>query len=299
MAEIPNYPKILQLGDKHIRTIFDEPTEITEKIDGSQFCFGKIEGELVVRSKGKIMPVDAPESLFNEAVEYVVSVEDRLEAGAVYFAEYLKKPKHNILSYSTHPKNHLSLFGMLSSGEWITKHDHLGLIAKDLGIDVVPLLFYGKINDIDEVFKLIDQESYLGGVSVEGVVVKNFKEYFIADRIIPVMAGKYVSEKFKEKHTKDWKKQNTGKGKWEVYVQQFRSEARWQKAVQHLKENGEIEGAPRDIGKLIKEIQRDIEEEERENIKEFLWRQFGREPMRVGTAGFPEWYKEKLARQEV
>jgi hypothetical protein len=52
--------------------------------------------------------------------------------------------------------------------------------------------------------------------------------------------------------------------------------------------------APRDIGKLIKEIQNDIISEELESIKNGLWKIFGLELIRKATAGFPERYKEYL-----
>ena len=246
------------------------------------------------------MVVQAPEKMFQGAVDHVLSVQDKMEPEAVYFAEYLGKPKHNVLAYNTTPKHGLALFGMMKGdGTWITQHQFLDWFARDLSIDVVPLLSHGKIENVEQVFALIDQESYLGGPKVEGVVVKNYKPYFIADRLIPVMAAKYVSEKFKEKHEKNWRAENTGKGKWEVYVQQFKSEARWQKAIQRLKETGEWEGNPRDIGKLIKDIQRDITEEEKHNIQEVLWREFGQSVLRVSIAGFPEWYKEQLAKGDL
>jgi hypothetical protein len=297
MSEIPSFPKIMHLGDRYIQTIFDEPVEITEKVDGSQFCFGKLDGELCVRSKGKVMEVDAPEKMFQDAVDWVKEVAHAIPDGWVYFSEYLQKPKHNVLSYMETPRNHLALFGLVGpNGTWITEHSKLATAAWNLSIDVVPLLFHGKIENVEQVFSLIEQESYLGGPKVEGVVIKNYKPYFIADRIIPVMAAKFVSEKFKEKHEKNWRAENTGKGKWEAYVQQFKSEARWQKAVLRLKEAGEWEGSPRDIGKLIKDIQRDITEEEKHNIQEVLWREFGQGVLRVSIAGFPEWYKEQIAR---
>ena len=40
-----------------------------EKVDGSQFSFGRFDGELRVRSKGKEMVVDAPEKMFQRAVD--------------------------------------------------------------------------------------------------------------------------------------------------------------------------------------------------------------------------------------
>jgi len=48
---ISAFPKIFTLGTDYISDIFKEEVEITEKIDGSQISFGKIEGELYMRSK--------------------------------------------------------------------------------------------------------------------------------------------------------------------------------------------------------------------------------------------------------
>lgn len=293
---ISAFPKIFAIGDRHILNIFKGEVEITEKIDGSQFIFGRVERELYCRSKGKMLILDAPEKMFTLAVEHVLSVQDNLPDNAVYYSEYLKKPKHNSLAYDNVPKNHITLFGAVRNDKWAS-HEELSEVAKCIDVDVVPLIYRGEIKKPDEIFELIERESYLGGQNIEGIVVKNYNQpFFISDRVFPVMAGKYVSEKFKEKHQNTWKKENTGKGKWQVFCENFRTEARWEKAVQHLKESGNLEGSPRDIGGLIKEIQRDITEEEKDNIMEFLWRQFGGELLRGAIRGCPEWYKEELAR---
>lgn len=113
------------------------------------------------------------------------------------------------------------------------------------------------------------------------------------------MSGKYVTEEFKEVHHKDWKKNNTGKGKLETLKEQYRSEARWRKAIQHIKENGELEGSPRDIGMLIKEIKKDVTDEEKENIKTHLWSLFGDDFLREAVNGFPQWYKEELMKGNI
>jgi nitrous oxidase accessory protein len=47
-------------------------------------------------------------------------------------------------------------------------------------------------------------------------------------------------------------------------------------------------------GILLKEIMKDIESEEKETIKNFLWGEFGKELLRHSIRGFPEYYKEKL-----
>jgi len=296
---IPAFPKIFAIGERYIQDIFKGPVEITEKVDGSQFVFGKVGGVTYCRSKGKMIEFDAPEKMFIQAVEFVLSMVDILSDDTIYFSEYLGKPKHNVLCYDRVPKNNLALFGIANTDmSFVSKHEDLKELAEWLGIDVVPLLFSGVISKPDDIFVLIEREGFLGGPNVEGVVVKNYgQEYWIGGKLMPLMCGKYVSEKFKEKHQKDWKKENTGKGKWQVFCEGYRAEARWQKAVQHLRDNGDIEGSPRDIGKLIKEIQRDIIEEENENIRDFLWKQFGGDILRKSIAGFPEWYKEQLVNE--
>ena len=108
------------------------------------------------------------------------------------------------------------------------------------------------------------------------------------------MAGKFVSEAFKETHRDRWGTEETSSGKWAAFLMSFRTEARWHKAIQHLMETGELENSPRDIGKLIKEIQQDISAEEMENIKSYLWNENKREILSAATKGFPEWYKEQL-----
>lgn len=73
------------------------------------------------------------------------------------------------------------------------------------------------------------------------------------------------------------------------------TEARWRKAVQHLREKGELDDSPKDIGALIKEIPLDILGDSKENIKEQLFSFFWPKIKMGVTKGFPEWYKNQLA----
>ena len=135
---------------------------------------------------------------------------------------------------------------------------------------------------------------------MEGVVIKNLgKEYLYGPILFPIMTAKFVSDGFKEVHQRDWTKQNTGKGKWDVFQARFNNEARWMKSVQHMAEDGTLLGEPKDIGPLMNRVQKDIGEECKEEIQDFLWRQFGRDLMRHSTRGIPEWYKERLALGEI
>jgi len=299
------FPKIWTLGHRYTIGMFNDSVEITEKIDGSQFSFSFFNGELICQSKRARLVLEAPNKLFKKAIEYVQSIGDKLMDNTIYYCEYLEKPKHNVLSYDRVPKNNLALFGVFINGEPMD-YVRIALIADGLGIDVVPLIHEGKIDiaSADDVKELLDhmlkKESFLGGPTIEGVVIKNYeKDYFIGSDdtsglYIPLTSAKYVSEKFKEKHKKDWSVKKSKASKWETFINQYKTSARWEKAIQHLKEQNLLLDEPKDIGPLIKEIQRDIMEECKEEIMLELYKMFIDQIKREVIKGFPEWYKEKL-----
>jgi hypothetical protein len=294
---IKAFPKIFSIGTEYIVDIFKNEVEITEKIDGSQFCFGKVDGILYCRSKGAELFLENPDKMFSKAVKYVSSIQDKLPDNTIFFTEYLQNPRHNILKYDRVPKNNLILFGVSDNiGTFFKKdHEELKQLADMIDIEVVPLLYSGIINNADELKSLLEKDSVLGGVKIEGVVCKNYKRPFLlGGQPIPLMMGKFVSEKFKETHREKWNKDFTARGHYQTFLESFKTEARWEKSIQHLKEKGELENSPRDIGKLLLEIKNDIEAEEKEDIKNFLWKEFKDEIMRTAIKGFPEWYKEKL-----
>lgn len=299
---ISPFPKIFAVGSQYVQTLLDDSVEVTEKLDGSQIAFGVFDGELFIRSKGQRIYIETADKMFKPGIEVITELYEKgkLDKERAYYGEYIRQPKHNTLSYSTTPKGLIALFGIRNNpkyqiDQWVTDHALLKINADKMGLDVVPLLFHGRIESIEQFNEIINQPSYLGGCNMEGCVVKNYTQQFLlGGQPIPIMMGKYVSEAFKEVHHKDWNKENTGKGKWETYKCGFNSEARWRKAVEHLRDSGSLESDPRDIGKLLCEINHDIELEEKENIKEWLWREFGKELIRGATKGFPEWYKQYL-----
>ena len=295
---IKAFPKIFHIGTNYIHNIFDGEVEITEKVDGSQFVFGKDkDGHLHMRSKGATLYAENPQKMFEAGVEYVLSIQDKIPPDTSYYCEYLQRPKHNALTYSRIPKNHLILWGISNfvGDMFVANHKTLTVQAEAFGIEPVKLMWKGLIPHPETLLEFMDMESQLGGVEAEGLVVKNYNNQFLlGGQPIPVMAGKYVSEKFKEVHRTTWSKEHTNGGKWAAFKAGYNTEARWHKAVQHLRDSGELEGTPRDIGKLLAEIKRDITEEEKEIIKDFLWKQFGDELLRSACVGFPQWYKDQL-----
>lgn len=138
------FPKILHIGNKQISDLFDGVVEITENVDGSQLGFGKVNGELFIRSKGKEQDLDNPDKMFEGAVEFAKTIADKLPDNIALYGEWLSKPKHNVLAYDRTPKNGIALFGVYNP----ETQEHYGMDiisewAERLGVDTVPLLFNG------------------------------------------------------------------------------------------------------------------------------------------------------------
>lgn len=291
-----SYPSIYALGHRAVSELFTRDVYLTEKVDGSQFSFGSdMNGEVRARSKGQELHIDAPEKMFSVAVNAVLAIKDRLTPGWTYRGEYLRSPKHNTLSYSRVPHHNVILFDINDGHESYLPYEELEAEAERIGMEVVPRIFTGRITSAEQLLSFLDRESILGGVKIEGIVVKPVAyDLFGADK--KVLMGKFVSEAFKEIHGKEWKAANPAQSDiLTVLAARYATEARWEKAIQHLLDRGELEGSPRDIGKLLKEVQADTHKECADEIKEALfkwaWGTIGRKL----THGFPEWYKRKLA----
>ena len=140
------FPKISALGTKYVQDIFLDEVELTEKLDGSQLGFGKVNGELIIRSKGTIINQDSPDNLFKEGVATVQSIADRIPDNMFFYGEYFKKPRHNKVCYDRIPKHHIALFGAVELPDrFIDDHVILTECADKLDVEVVPLLFRGKV----------------------------------------------------------------------------------------------------------------------------------------------------------
>jgi hypothetical protein len=285
------------LGHAAIADLLSGDVLVEEKIDGSQFSFAKIDGELVCRSKGKEIIPDAPENMFTKAVSTARELLPLLRPGWVYRCEFLQKPKHNVLAYGRVPARHLIIFDInpgleryLSPTEKVEEADRLEL-------ECVPTFYRGRVDSLDKLNELLETESCLGGVKVEGVVLKRY-DAFTKDK--KAMMGKYVSERFKERHAKEWKKMNPGMSDIIAVLQQeLRTEARWEKAIQHMAERGQLDNSPRDIGPLMKEVGQDVLKEEADHIREKLFKCAWPKIQRGLTRGLPEWYKQKLAESAI
>jgi len=289
------YPKSLAVGHRYLRDIFLDEVSITEKIDGSQFSFGIFKGVIKCKSKNQHINMDAGVSdlgMFRKAVETVREIADMLTDGYTYRAEYLQKPKHNVLAYDRVPDRNLIIFDIARGHEDYLGHKEMEAESSYIGLECVPLIYCGKIVDADSFVQFLERDSILGGQKIEGVVAKNYDRFGNDGKIL---MAKYVSPKFKEIHNKDYKEKNpSGLDILGVLGAKYHSEARFAKAVQHLREEGLLIDEPKDIGILIEEVRRDILEECGADIMNDLfkwaWKRLGKSVI----AGFPEWYKNLL-----
>jgi len=293
---ISSYSKVWALGHKAISELFFDPVLVQEKIDGSQISFGVIDGVLEVKSHYReIDPRGHYEGMFDEAVQSILDMEPYLKPGWAYRGEYLRKPHHNTLTYDRIPKKHIIIFDISVGLEDYLDYEDLKDHVESLGLEAVPTYeLASKVDGFEELNKYLERESILGGTTIEGVVFKNYLRF---GRDKKVLMGKFVSEKFKEANGATHKIKN----KLEVIEEignRYKTEARWNKAVQHMKEQGLLTNEPKDIGPLLKEVSTDILEECGEEIKQQLFKQFWGKINRYACSGFPQWYKNQLAQQQ-
>lgn len=288
-----SYPDVYEIGHKAVQDLLSDTVVCQEKIDGSQFSFGIVDGQVYCRSKGKAQNPDLHDNLFDCAIKTVESIKHLLVEGWTYRGEYLLKPKHNVRAYSRVPEKNIILYDVNNVGiENYATVEAVQDIAKELGLECVPTYYIGKLESIDQLREYLEKDSILGGCKIEGVVVKNYARF---GRDKKVLMGKLVAQEFKEKHAKEWKNQNpSGKDVVGLLGEEYKSEARWQKAIQHLRDNGQLFNEPKDIGNLIKEINLDVLKECEDEIKAKLFKWAWPVISRKITAGFPEWYKGQI-----
>lgn len=291
-----SYPQSYALGHKYLQFLLQGDVTIEEKIDGSQFSFGRFGDNLRMKSKGKEIFLEAPEKMFMKAIDYIVYIKDQLHDGWTYRAEYLQKPKHNCLAYDRVPQNHLILFDINTGYEDYMSYDEKKAEAARIGLETVPLIFQGKCSGYEAFQGFLTRTSILGGQKIEGVVVKNYSAFGHDKK---ALIGKFVSESFKEIHQAEWKSSNTNHNDILMRLElKYRTPARWDKAVIHLKELGLVEGSLRDIGPLIKSVGEDVLKECEDEIMQDLKEWVTPHLRRLAVRGLPEWYKTKLAQSQ-
>lgn len=306
MSAPSSYPSPFSVTHKAARALWADPDrllEVTEKIDGSQFsCHVPDDGQPTFRSRGARIDAGTPPQMFGRAVATFMdrSARGRLARGMTYRGEVLDKPKHNILAYPRVPKDHVILFDVMVGDEDYYDYEMLRCEGITIGLEVVPLLWQGRAAQLvpSLLDDLLTRTSILGEVPIEGVVIKPAnRDVFGIDK--KLLVAKYVSPAFKETHRATWKGEHgpANDQKQEILAQlggDYCTSARWQKAVQHLREAGTLQDAPQDIPALLHEVVADIEKECAAEIKDALYAWARKDLTRSWVRGLPEWYKQLL-----
>ena len=295
MDRLHSYPKVWNLGHPAIAELFNGEVVVQEKIDGSQFTFGVIDGVLHCRSKGATIHLPTTDKLFAGACATAHRLAEAgvLREGWQYRGEAMMKAKHNTLEYARPPKDNVILFDVDVGLETRLAHPR-DLVAEveRLGLEVVPTFFAGEITNVVELKALLERESVLGGAKIEGVVIKNYSRFCKDGKML---MGKVVSDDFREKHEAAGTSANPkNRDIVEMLKETYRSERRWEKAVERLRDAGTLSSSPQDIGALLKAVQVDVREECREEISNALFEHFWKDVSRGIIAGLPEWYKMRL-----
>jgi len=320
-----SYPSIYNLGHRYIKDLFTVPVDIEEKVDGSQFSFGLFDESydvgcderghygftvettrLRVRSKGVEFPIEAPPAMFKKACETVqrLHAEGMLRLGWTYRGEVLQKPKHNALQYDRTPVGNIILFDINPGEEHYLTYQEKVDEASRLGLEVVPLLYQGRVNSADELRVFLNEtKPRLGSeFGIEGIVIKPTNhDLFGIDK--KLMMGKFVREEFKEVHKEAWTRGGehrnfTSRDILDRLGDQYRTQQRWHKAIQHVRERGQLTDSPKDIGLLMKEVPEDILKECKEEILEALLQWAMRDLRKSWCRGLAEFYKEELLKKQ-
>ena len=289
------YDKIYRIDSKDCKGVFGGLLEFTEKIDGSQVGWGwrVQDNTFIVRSKGRELQELEPDEIgqFKRIYSWLQDIKEKIPTGYFFYGEYLERAKHNKINYARIPKGFCCVFAVWNENtqQWLS-YNEMKAIVDRIGLDIVPLLDIKLADEIADLPTYMGEllskaKPYLGGDIVEGIVVKDYSLYDKRDMTV----GKLVSESFKEvKHKKTDCKDPLLKV--ESLFSAYATTARWDKAIQHCKDRGELTGKHTDIPMLLKELMQDLMEEEGENIKQELFKIFKKQLHKTITEGFADYY---------
>lgn len=291
------FPKIQAIHKPEARGFDDGHLIIEEKVDGSQ-------GRITIDENGVILTgsrnvENGFQLLHDNAQEIFKGMKADPTEVIQVFGEYLAKPKQNAIAYERVPNHNFVIFDVIVNGIYLDREEK-ERFAFNVGLEVVPLLWKGEGKDFtDEIReKLLKTKSFLGHQAgydrIEGIVIKNYGKLF--DERFSDLSGKHmcikaVNESFQEKN----KVENPGQGdKIENLMASMCSETRWKKSIAHANEDGLLVNHMKDMAILAPMIIKDIFEEEKEYIKDELWKIFSGKLKGRAIRGLPEFYMKHL-----
>lgn len=274
---------------------------IEEKIDGSQISI-HVEYQLLFYNKNKLIHNN---SAFEKTINMLRFQQNILNPNYIYHGEAVSKIKHNVCVYERTPKNYFILYDIFDK----TTNSYLSpelkkLEADRVNMEIVPILYYN--NDINQnpyeiCTNLIEQieshtlKSCLGG-QIEGIVLKHHA--FIHKGIKVATKLKLVTSIFKERHLTKQPKAELSADEFLLQLgNSFCTEARFNKAFQHLVENNAIDPdhiKVSDQNKIIMELNQDFDKEYKEELKELLYTEFSPLLKKLGREGINHWFNKMI-----
>jgi hypothetical protein len=236
----------------------------------------------------------APEEMFKKGIQALEEINYLLNPEYIYRGEYLNSPKHHTVKYERVPFRNVILFDieLRDKPQTFLTWKEVQTEAYRLGLEFVPTYHVGTVENQESLLPYLEEKPCLGGEHIEGIVIKN---YGLPGSDGKITKAKIVRADFAEIQGKEWRNQNPTDGDIaKTIINKLCTEARWNKAIQHLEERGELTNEPKDIGPLLKEISQDILDEESDAIKDLLFKHFWKRIAKGATYGFSEWYKRKL-----
>ena len=300
------YPKIHALGYKGTEKLSQLPVYISEKLDGSNVsihCLVKsVNGDILQQekylkfaSRTRWMDMESKQFAFFLlwAKEHEQQLLDGLEPGEVLWGEFCNN--HNVLKYDRKSPFVMFDFSYTSpEGERIFEPPSLWQrYSERRAWDLVnfhsvnPMCCENLSMAVDVLSEWNKRGSMLGG-TIEGIVIKNYLE---KDGYGHPLFVKIVNEHFKEDFKKTYA---VGDSLEEALCQVVFSEARFRKGVQRLKENENFTNSVKDIPHILSLIQKDIEEESMETVKEFLVKKYWTSAKKLLNYKIVQRYKQEL-----
>jgi hypothetical protein len=287
---LSEYGKVLHVGHRGVASVFDGDVVVQEKIDGSQlsWCCDE-DGALRARSRGQVINVADPPKLFGPAIEHLRAANERgcIARGLLFRGEAVCGRRHNRIEYERVPAGCVVLF---EAGDGAPLYGY----ARTMGVEAVSELYRGRIDGPDALHALLPRESFLGGMC-EGLVVKNYGQVDPNTGAAPLKA-KLVSGAFAETARVRRPRLGGGDGLVGVLSAAVATEARFEKAVQRLSEDGVLTNSLADIGALLAKVGRDVNSESGDWLAEQLVARGRKAVLRAVSTRAAEWYKERLTK---
>jgi len=286
---------------------------VEEKMDGSQLSFrlNPESKQIIFRTRNSFIHEVDPfgNKQLAAAILAITAPEIKvlLNPNFIYRGEAIVKPRHNRIKYARCPRHYFVLFDVENcETHKFLSYDEKVAEALRINFETAPLLFKSDKGAADEphVWTLLDQldkgqiNSLLGSapnniVKPEGIVIKNYN-YIKETSGVPGLL-KLVREEFQEAVHKKIDEADKKEDITSVIGAQYAVEARYYKAVQRLRDRGDLKYEMKfDAPKIAHELDRDLFKECKDEIVHMLLAKFFPQIAIAAREDFNSWYKIKL-----